>query len=74
MTLTPQQIDFYNVFGYLVLREVFSKNEMRAMSDDFDAVALADREGSEFGGVRRQSIDLQNTDSFGNLFCSDSLY
>ena len=74
MTLTPQQIDFYNVFGYLVLREVFSKNEMRAMSEDFDAVALADREGSEFGGVRRQSIDLQNTDSFGNLFCSDSLY
>ena len=73
-SLTPQQVAFFDVFGYLVLRKVFNKDQMRAMSKDFDVVAFADRGGSEFKAVRQQSINLQNTDSFRDLFCSGPLY
>ena len=74
LILTPQQIAFFNVFGFLVLRNVFDEAKIRHMSHDFDAIAYADRDGGEFKGEKRQSINLQNTESFRNLFFSDEFY
>ena len=74
MELSSQQIAFFDVFGYLVLRNVFDEDQVKAMSDDFDAVALADRDGKEFDGERRQNITLGETESFKDLKYRDELF
>ena len=74
MELSSQQVAFFDVFGYLVLRNVFDEDQVQAMSDDFDSVALADRDGKEFDGERRQNITLGETESFKDLKYRDELF
>ena len=74
MQLSKQQIAFFEVFGYLVLPKIFNEEQVAAMSKDFDAVALADRDGKEFEAMQRQNIALGDTDSFKDLKYRDELF
>ena len=74
MLLSAQQIAFFDVFGYLVLPKVFNQDQVKAMSRDFDSVALADRDGKEFDAKQRQNIRLGDTDSFKDLKYRDELF
>ena len=74
MKLNAQQIAFFDVFGYLVLPKVFNEEEITAMSKDFDAVALADRDGKEFEAVYSVGVALEDTDSFKDLKYKDELF
>ena len=74
MKLNAQQIAFFDVFGYLVLPKVFNEEKIAAMSKDFDAVALADRDGKEFEAVYSVGVALEDTDSFKDLKYRDELF
>ena len=36
--LTEQQVTFFNTFGFIVLRKVFSEGELTIMNDEFDSL------------------------------------
>ena len=74
MKLNAQQIAFFDVFGYLVLPKVFNEEEIAAMSKDFEALALADRDGKEFDADRRQNISVTETESWHNIEVRDQLF
>jgi ectoine hydroxylase-related dioxygenase (phytanoyl-CoA dioxygenase family) len=54
--LTEPQRSHYETFGFLALRQVFSPDEIQAISSAFDEVMLEDREGKPFDGRERQSV------------------
>ena len=56
MTITSEQKAFYNAFGFLVVRQFFSVDEMARISSTFDAMLAADRNGIPFPGTERQSL------------------
>lgn len=56
MALTPEQVTFYQTFGFLVHQQAFSPEEMKIIERDFDATMLADRQGQKFDGKQRQSV------------------
>ena len=72
--LTAQQVAFFNVFGYLVLPQVFDPGEVEALCRDFDEKALSDRDGDEFEAEKRQDIDLGGFGTWENLGVSDNLF
>ena len=43
--LSPQQVAFYDAFGFIVLRQIFSHDEMQLIEHDFETVMLEDRDG-----------------------------
>jgi len=54
--LTQQQRTFFDMFGFLVLRQAFSPTETAAISQQFDATLAMDRKGEAFAGTRRQAM------------------
>ena len=54
--LNPQQVAFYEAFGFLVLRLAFSSAEMTIIERDFDAMMLEDRNGETFDENERQVV------------------
>ncbi|GIS64312.1 MAG: hypothetical protein CM1200mP3_05600 [Chloroflexota bacterium] len=44
MSLSAQDIAFFDVFGYLILPNFLIKRKLE-LSNDFEKIALADREG-----------------------------
>ena len=74
MNLNAQQIAFWEVFGFLKLPQVFQASEVEAMCRDLDERALADREGEDFQGERRQDVSLNDAPSFKGLVTDDRLY
>ena len=40
MKLTQQQINHFNTFGYLVIRQLFNSDEMKMISDGILALAI----------------------------------
>ena len=56
MTITTKQKTFYNAFGFLVIRQLFSAEEMVRISGTFDEMLTADRDGAPFPGIKRQSL------------------
>ena len=54
--LTDQQVAHWRTFGFLVLREVFSLEEMDEIRDVFDAVMEEERQGHPFDGKESQTV------------------
>ena len=72
--LNDQEIAFFNVFGFIVLRKVFDSQKMFDMSESFNEIALADRDGSEFKGEKRQDLYLSDRPGFKNIEICDELF
>ncbi|HEY3332400.1 MAG TPA: phytanoyl-CoA dioxygenase family protein [Capsulimonadaceae bacterium] len=54
MVLTDQQIRFYNTFGYLVFKKMFTADEMAVITKEFDtAMAKFGTDSAESGQLRR---------------------
>ena len=56
MAITSEQKAFYDAFGFLVVRQLFSAAEMEELSRTFDAMLTAERQGAPFPGTKRQSL------------------
>ena len=54
--LTPEQKLHFETFGFIVLRQAFSPDEIVRIGQEFDDVLMADRQGREFDGVKRQAV------------------
>jgi ectoine hydroxylase-related dioxygenase (phytanoyl-CoA dioxygenase family) len=54
--LTPQQKAHFDTFGFIVLRQAFSPDEMQQISQQFDEVLNEDRNGQPFNGEKRQAV------------------
>ena len=52
--LTPEQVTYFETFGYVVLRGLFSAEEMAGISQEYDDVMEEDRGGKPFKGPKRQ--------------------
>ena len=65
--LNAQEIAFFNVFGFIVLRKVFDSQKMFDMSEAFNEIAVFDRDGKKFEGERRQDLYLSGQQSFKDL-------
>ena len=48
--ITAEQLAYFETFGYLVLRQAFSKEEMNAISEEFDRMLYEERRESPFPG------------------------
>ena len=56
MTITPEQVTHFHSFGFLILKQAFTNEEMSAVSREFDDMLTKDRQGAPFPGVKRQSL------------------
>ena len=54
--LTQQQISHFDVFGFLVVRQLFSPEEMDAVASEFEDILTQDRQGRAFTGENRQAV------------------
>ena len=54
--ITKEQIAHFQTFGFLVLRQAFSPDEMDAISQKFDELLDKDRDGQPFPGESRQAL------------------
>ena len=54
--LTEQQRLFFDTFGFLVRRQVFSPEEMAVIGRRFDEVMDDDRRGADFSGDKHQGV------------------
>ena len=72
--LNAQEIAFFNVFGFIVLRKVFDSQKMFDMSEAFNEIAVSDRDGKKFEGERRQDLYLSGQQSFKDVEICDELF
>ena len=54
--VTAEQLAHFETFGFLALRKAFSREEVMAISEEFDRLLDEDREGEPFPGETRQSL------------------
>ena len=54
--LTAEQITHFETFGFLIRLQCFSAAEMEEISNAFDDVLTADRQGKPFDGEKRQAV------------------
>ena len=54
--LTAEQISYFETFGFLLMRQYFSPEEMEAITREFDQLIEADRKGKPFEGKERGSV------------------
>jgi ectoine hydroxylase-related dioxygenase (phytanoyl-CoA dioxygenase family) len=54
--LTDQQVNHFKIFGFLVMRNTFSPDEVARIRTRFDMVLERDRQGRQFDGARRQGV------------------
>ena len=54
--LTAQEKSHFETFGFVVRRQLFSSDEMEAISREFDDVLEEDRKGQAFKGDKRQAV------------------
>jgi ectoine hydroxylase-related dioxygenase (phytanoyl-CoA dioxygenase family) len=54
--ITAEQLAYFETFGYLVLRQAFSREEAGAISEEFDRLLDEERQGAPFPGETRQSL------------------
>jgi len=74
--ITEEQIDFFQAFGFLVLRQVFNQDEMAAFGARFDEMLAADRGEIPFQGESRQSLySIAELDPmFTDMVADDRIY
>ena len=51
--LTQEQLNHFEVFGFLVWKQAFSPDEIAGISDQFDSALSDDRQGRDFPGDKR---------------------
>ena len=56
MELTKDQTDFFETFGFLAFRGLFSPSEMETMLRESNEIMSADRDGNEVGPPIRQAV------------------
>ena len=54
--LTEEQLAYFRSFGFLVLRNLLSPEEMTDIGRDFDEVMAEERDGAPFTGDESQSV------------------
>ena len=54
--ITDQQKAHFDVFGFLVIRQMFSPEEVTLITREFEAAMLEDRDGKPFDGSERQMV------------------
>ena len=54
--ITRQQQTHFDVFGFLVLRQLFSPDEVDVVTRELEAALLEDRDGKPFDGKSRQEL------------------
>ena len=55
--LTKPQQQHFEVFGFVVFRQLFSPDEMAIIIRDFETAMLEDRDGKSFDGKTRQQVN-----------------
>ncbi len=60
--LTPQQIAFYEAFGFLVRRQAYSPQEMQIIEREFDSLTLEARDGKPFEAKKCKSWAVLSSD------------
>jgi Phytanoyl-CoA dioxygenase (PhyH) len=55
-TLTPEQLNHFDTFGFIVWRQAFSPDEIADISARFEDVLAEDRHGQKFAGDKRQGV------------------
>ena len=56
--LSPEQIAFYDAFGFVVLPQALSNDEMKIIERDFETLMLERRDGEPFNGQERQGVEF----------------
>ena len=54
--LTAEQIAHFETFGFIVMRQAFSPEEIDVIGREFDDVLNEDRQGQPFSGEKRQAV------------------
>jgi ectoine hydroxylase-related dioxygenase (phytanoyl-CoA dioxygenase family) len=74
--LTVQQLNHFEVFGFLVWRDAFSPDEIASISGQFDDALSQDRQGREFPGDKRQGVVgfLEQREGLRHLVEDDRIY
>ena len=54
--LTPEEVAHLETFGFIVLRGLFSPEEMEAIGREFNELTEEDRQGQPFKGEKRQQV------------------
>ncbi len=74
--LTEQQVNYFNTFGFLVMRAAFSRDEVARISACFDKVLERDRHGQDFDGERRQGVlgFVEQDEGLFRLLKDDRIY
>ena len=74
--LTDQQVAHFRTFGFVVLRNLLSPEEMAGISRDFDEVMAEDRNGEPFTGEKSQTVlwFLERRPSLTGLAEDDRIY
>src|SRR4051812_33102905 len=68
MILTPEQLRFYNAFGYVILKQFFSKDELRVINAEVDHAMALNYPHETFDGSRRHFAIM--TDKVTPFFAS----
>jgi hypothetical protein len=74
--LTDQQKRFFDVFGFLVLRQQFSPEDVKDISETFDTAIEQARSGVPFTAERRQMVIgiVEHNDRLTELMEDDRIY
>ena len=54
--ITSDQKTHFDVFGFLVIRQFFSPEDVAVITREFEAAMLEDRDGKPFDGQKRQVV------------------
>ncbi len=54
--LSSQEIAFFETFGFLVAKGLFSQNEVKIIQEESDSILDEDRGGEKFSGEGRQAV------------------
>jgi ectoine hydroxylase-related dioxygenase (phytanoyl-CoA dioxygenase family) len=74
--VTQEQKRFFDVFGFLVLRQQFSTDEVKEIAEAFDTSIEQARNGAPFTGERRQMVIgiVEHNDRLSELMEDDRIY
>ena len=56
MRLNDAQVNHFKVFGFVVLRQFFSQDELGGLDSEFEEVLASDRQGESFDGAKRHTV------------------
>ena len=74
--LTPEQLAHFETFGFIVIRQVFSEEEVGSIRDEFDEVLDEERGNQPFEAKERQAVSpfVEKRAALTSLLEDDRLY